>query len=93
MGATVLSKVTSVSQEASLLLSRSKEDSASLFYSWGVYECSCHGDEWSYYRRGSVAFLPLFSLWSFSLHSHSGGTSVSAASEEAAAADKQLSAL
>lgn len=91
MGASVLSKVTPVSQEASLLLSRSKEDSVSLFYSWGVYESSCHGDEQS--RRGSVALLTLFSLLSFSLRFHSGGTSVSAAYEEAAVADKQLSAL
>lgn len=52
--------------------------------------CGCHGDEWCWRRRGSVAFLPLVSLWSSSLHPHSGGTSVSVVSKEAAAADKQL---
>lgn len=63
MGASLLSKVTSVYQGDSLLLSRSKEeDSASLFYSWGVYDCGCRGDEWPEYRRGSAALLPLFSL-------------------------------
>ncbi len=85
MGASVLSKVAPVSQEAPLLSSRSKEDSVTVFYSWGEDGCCCHGDEWPAYRH--------FPLWSSSLRSHSGGTSVSAASEEAAAADKQLSAL
>ena len=46
MGASVHSKVTWVSKEASLLLSRSKEDRASLFFFFFFFlECSCHGDE------------------------------------------------
>lgn len=57
MWASVLSKVTSVSQEASVLSSRSKEGSVSVFYSWGEFGCSCHGDEWPKYRHSSVAFL------------------------------------
>lgn len=69
MGASVLSKVTPVSQEASLLLSRSKEDSVSLFYSCGVYESSCHGDERS--RRWLCGFsdsvLSLVFLTPFSI--------------------------
>lgn len=66
IGASVLSKVTSVSQEDFLLLSRSEKDPDSLFYSCSVYECSCHGDEWSWYRRGSVTFSKSNGVYSLS---------------------------
>lgn len=86
MGASVLSKVTPVSQEASLLLSRSKADCVCILFMGCVAVMEMSG------AGADVALLLfyLWSLWSSSLHPHSGGTSVSVVSKEAAAADKQL---